>query len=61
MALADVYDALTTRRVYTDAIPRHAAVAIVIEGVGRHFAPHIDRVICDIADELKAVAGHYSD
>ena len=41
VALADVYDALTTKRVYKPAFSHEAAVAIIREGRGRHFDPDI--------------------
>jgi response regulator RpfG family c-di-GMP phosphodiesterase len=40
-ALADVYDALTTNRVYKDAIPHDQAVRIIREGAGTQFDPDI--------------------
>jgi putative two-component system response regulator len=61
MALADVYDALTTRRAYKDAIPHDAAVAIIIEGAGRHFDPDVVGAFADIADEFEVIACRYSD
>ncbi|TWT37794.1 Cyclic di-GMP phosphodiesterase response regulator RpfG [Posidoniimonas corsicana] len=39
MALADVYDALTTKRVYKDAMPHAKAREIVLEGRGTQFDP----------------------
>lgn len=39
VALADVYDALTTARVYKPAYPHEVARSIIIEGRGRHFDP----------------------
>ena len=39
VALADVYDALTTKRVYKPAFSHETAVAIIREGRGRHFDP----------------------
>ena len=41
VALADVYDALTTRRIYKDAIPHDDAREIVIAGSGTHFDPAV--------------------
>jgi putative two-component system response regulator len=41
VALADVYDALTTKRVYKDAFPHSKADAIIAEGSGKHFDPVI--------------------
>jgi HD-GYP domain-containing protein (c-di-GMP phosphodiesterase class II) len=61
MAIADVYDALTTRRVYKDAIAHEAAVAIIIEGAGRHFDPDVVSAFTDIADEFEVIASRYSD
>jgi len=41
VALADVYDALTTKRVYKPAFSHEEAAAIIREGRGRHFDPDI--------------------
>ena len=41
VALADVYDALTTKRVYKDAFSHEAAKKIIIEGLGSHFDPDV--------------------
>ena len=41
MALADVFDALVTRRNYKTAFTLDAAVAIIVEGRGTHFDPDI--------------------
>lgn len=40
-ALADVYDALTTRRVYKEPIPHHEAAHIIISQSGEQFDPRI--------------------
>jgi putative two-component system response regulator len=37
MALADVYDALISRRVCKPAFPHEKAVSIITEGTGMHF------------------------
>ncbi|QDU26126.1 Cyclic di-GMP phosphodiesterase response regulator RpfG [Anatilimnocola aggregata] len=41
VAVADVYDALTTKRVYKDAFPHEQAVQMIGEQAGRHFDPQI--------------------
>jgi len=41
VALADVYDALTTKRVYKDAFSHEKARGIILEGRGKHFDPAI--------------------
>lgn len=40
-ALADVYDALTSKRVYKERFSAEKAKAIVLEGSGKHFDPRI--------------------
>ena len=39
MALADVYDALRSKRVYKPAFPHEKAMEIILEGRGKHFDP----------------------
>jgi putative two-component system response regulator len=41
VALADVYDALTTKRVYKDAFSHQKAKSIILEGAGAHFDPDV--------------------
>lgn len=41
VAVADVYDALTTKRVYKEAFSHEVARKIIIEGSGSHFDPRI--------------------
>ena len=44
MALADVYDALVSKRIYKDPIPSDKAVRIIIESSGSHFDPKLVEV-----------------
>lgn len=41
MALADVYDALISARVYKPAFSHDKAKAIIVEGSGHHFDPAV--------------------
>jgi putative two-component system response regulator len=41
VALSDVYDALTTRRVYKPAYSHEVAKNIIIDGSGKHFDPDV--------------------
>jgi len=41
MAIADVYDALTTHRVYKDAFSHEKARQIILEGRAKHFDPDL--------------------
>jgi adenylate cyclase len=43
MALADVYDALTSERVYKKRIPHAEARVIILRGSGTHFDPEVVR------------------
>jgi response regulator RpfG family c-di-GMP phosphodiesterase len=55
VALADVYDALTTKRVYKDALPHDQARTIVMSGSGTHFDPEIVKAFCAREDEFLRV------
>jgi putative two-component system response regulator len=41
VAVADVYDALTSRRVYKDAMTHEQAKTIILQGRGSHFDPEV--------------------
>lgn len=64
MALADVYDALTTARVYKPPFPHEKAMEIIRESSGSHFDPAVVAAFLDVADEFQAIAerlrNHYS-
>ncbi len=61
MALADVYDALISRRVYKEGMPHEQAMTIISEGRGRHFDPDIVDAFLEIQDEFRAIAHRYGD
>jgi PAS domain S-box-containing protein len=61
MAVADVYDALISRRVYKPAFPHEKAVAIIGEGRGTHFDPEIADAFLAIAGEFRDIARRYED
>lgn len=61
MAVADVYDALISRRVYKPAYPHEQAVAMIAEGRGTHFDPDIVDALRDIAGEFQMIATSYRD
>jgi putative two-component system response regulator len=61
MALADVYDALISRRVYKKAFTHEQAIGIIMEGRGKHFDPDIvDGFLC-ITDEFRSIASQHAD
>jgi putative two-component system response regulator len=61
MAIADVYDALISRRVYKEPMPHDKAVAIIREGRDRHFDPVMVDAFLQIAEEFQAIAGRFAD
>lgn len=61
MALADVYDALLSKRVYKDAFSfERAALEISLES-GRAFDPRLSGVMLDHIQDFQAVHQQYSD
>ncbi|MDW6001933.1 response regulator [Vibrio mangrovi] len=61
MALADVYDALISKRVYKPAFPHEKAVGIIKEGSGKHFEPAIVEAFMAIEQQFREVASTYRD
>jgi putative two-component system response regulator len=61
MAVADVYDALISRRVYKDGMSHEAAVAIITAGRGQHFDPDMVDAFLALQDEFIAIAKRYAD
>jgi putative two-component system response regulator len=61
MALADVYDALISRRVYKPPFPHEKALEIIAEGRGRHFDPDITDAFMAIHEEFRRIARTYAD
>jgi putative two-component system response regulator len=51
-AVADVYDALTSRRPYKPAYDEEKAFGILREGSGRHFDPRVVGVFCDHREDV---------
>lgn len=47
MALADVYDALVSQRIYKDALSHEKAVRLIVNDSGKHFDPEIVEAFVD--------------
>lgn len=56
MALADVYDALTSERVYKDVFKHEDAVKIILENEGTHFDPNIVHAFIKLQDRFKNIS-----
>ena len=61
MAVADVYDALISKRVYKPAFEHDKAMDIIKEGRGKHFDPDVVDTLYLIEDEVKQIAARYAD
>lgn len=61
MALADVYDALISRRVYKDPIPHDQATQIILEGKNKHFDPDMVDAFIAIQAQFQTIASSYAD
>ena len=61
MAIADVYDALISRRPYKEPMSHEVAVKIMMEGSGSHFDPAIADAFLSIESEFDHIAHTFSD
>lgn len=61
MAVADVYDALISRRCYKPAFPHEEAIAIMRESRGKIFDPVIFDAFISIETKIRAIALKYQD
>ncbi|TXT36246.1 MAG: putative two-component system response regulator [Comamonadaceae bacterium] len=61
MAVADVYDALISRRVYKEGMPHEKARDIILAGRGSHFDPDMVDTFMSLQDEFRAIAARYMD
>lgn len=61
MALADVYDAVSSRRVYKHAVHHDEVVKIIEAGSGTHFDPDIVAVFQTIKHEFASIAEKFCD
>ncbi|MBQ1784971.1 MAG: two-component system response regulator [Gammaproteobacteria bacterium] len=61
MAIADVYDALISKRVYKPPFSHEQAVAIIREGRGSHFDPQMVDCFLTIADQFAEIASQFRD
>ena len=61
MAVADVYDALISARVYKAGMPHAKALGIIAEGRGSHFDPDICDKFVLIHEQFARIAMQYQD
>ena len=61
MAVADVYDALISKRVYKPAFPHEQACATIVKGRGTHFDPDMVDAFVAIAQDFLRISLRYPD
>ncbi len=61
VALSDVYDALTSHRIYKDSWPEEKVTRHIHEQKGKHFDPELVDVFFSIYDVIRAIKNKYND
>ena len=61
LALGDVYDALTSKRVYKEAFSHEKSREIILEGRGTHFDPDVVGAFISIENEFLTVKERFAD
>jgi len=61
MALADVFDALMSRRVYKPPMSLDEASAIIVDGRGQHFDPAVVDAFLEQRERFAEIAARYAD
>ena len=55
MSLADVYDALISKRPYKEAFPKEKAIEIMKEGIGTQFDPELAPIFIEIVQQNQEI------
>lgn len=61
VAVADVYDALISKRIYKDAFSHEDTRAIILEGRNTHFDPRIVDAFLGVEETILAIAKKFSE
>ncbi|AGX87971.1 response regulator [Candidatus Symbiobacter mobilis] len=61
MAIADVYDALISRRIYKEGMPHDQAVTVMLDGKSLHFDPDITLAFLAIQEDFRQIALQHAD
>jgi putative two-component system response regulator len=61
MAVADVYDALISRRIYKAPMSHEQASEIIVAGRGRHFDPDISDAFVALQDQFQVIAKRFDE
>ena len=61
MAVADVFDALVSKRSYKEGFPIEKALDIIRDGIGTQFDPQVAQAFLDAEEEVRRVAQEHSE
>ncbi|MDZ7890583.1 MAG: HD domain-containing phosphohydrolase [Rhodoferax sp.] len=61
VALADVFDALISNKVYKDGVSHDRAVQIITEGRGAHFDPAVVDAFLEVHETFRSIAVRHAD
>lgn len=61
VAVADVYDALSSKRVYKDAFPHDRCVVMIREGAGTQFDPAVVEAFLEVEADFREIARRWFD
>jgi putative two-component system response regulator len=61
VAIADVFDALSTQRVYKESWDESDVLAKIEEGAGRHFDPELVEIFLSCLDIIRSIQRRYQD
>jgi response regulator RpfG family c-di-GMP phosphodiesterase len=61
VSIVDVYDALSTKRIYREALPHEQCVEIIRAEAGRQFDPALVEIFLTIESEFRDIAQDFSD
>jgi len=59
--VADVYDALISRRVYKPAFTHETAIELIRQGSGEHFDPDVVDAMLAIEEQFMDIAARFPD
>jgi putative two-component system response regulator len=61
VAIADVYDALISHKVYKEGVSHAQAVVVIFQNRASHFDPDMVDAFIEIQDEFAAIAQRFPD
>ena len=61
VAVADVYDALISNKIYRQGMPHEAAVGVIFGERGQHFDPDVVDAFMDLLPEFESIAHRFAD